>query len=71
MTAHTHAVYVEGCHRCDLSRDEVVVCTEHDWLDGECQACGVIHPEDCVLCPGQPGAHDYTPPERDNEEGNR
>jgi hypothetical protein len=24
MTAHLHSEYVEGCYRCDLSRDEVV-----------------------------------------------
>jgi hypothetical protein len=22
VTAHTHTEYVEGCYRCDLSRDE-------------------------------------------------
>lgn len=23
MTAHLHAEFVEGCYRCDLSRDEI------------------------------------------------
>ena len=23
MTAHLHSTFVEGCYRCDLSRDEV------------------------------------------------
>lgn len=23
MTYHTHITYVEGCYRCDLSRDEI------------------------------------------------
>lgn len=24
MSAHTHSIYVDGCFRCDLSRDEAV-----------------------------------------------
>jgi len=35
------------------------ICIDHDWLDGECQTCGLLHPEDCVRCPGRPGMHEY------------
>lgn len=35
MTAHDHRTYVEGCYRCELSRDEV---------GAACPRCGSTNP---------------------------
>lgn len=38
MTAHLHAEYVDGCYRCELSRDEI------DPLDAAIEAiCDELH----------------------------
>ena len=38
MTQHNHREHVEGCFRCELSKDEVPTDAEHiAWLDDEIQ----------------------------------
>jgi hypothetical protein len=37
VTAHAHAEYVDGCYRCDLSRDEV-----DDFVRAEQGACLLV-----------------------------
>lgn len=54
MTAHDHAVFVDGCYRCDLSRDEMRL-PEHNcdtgWFDRVIcpEPCGTMHSY-CSVC---------------------
>lgn len=54
MTAHLHSVFVEGCYRCDLSRDEAFIpehaCDSGDFDRVACpEPCGTMHSY-CSVC---------------------
>lgn len=36
MTAHLHGTFIEGCYRCDLSRDEASAVDEGDEMCPNC-----------------------------------
>lgn len=52
MSAHDHSEFVEGCYRCDLSRDEMSPPHTCDALDPDwslCEDCGARH-SFCSVC---------------------
>lgn len=57
MTAHDHQVYVEGCFRCDLSREE----TKQPSIT--CPKCGMTSYNQNDIAEGYCGnCHEFTSP---------
>lgn len=54
MTEHLHSVYVDGCFRCELGRDEAFI-PEHECDAGDfdrvicAEPCGLMHSY-CTIC---------------------
>ena len=64
MSQHLHATRVEGCFRCELSRDELEpecdVCDDDRWVNREVDDDGVEWGDPCPDCTPEPAVSDAT-----------